>query len=128
MSGASSIEETAPLGGLAQAPYLNQMLRIETSLTPEALLDAVLEIERAGGRERTAAVRWDSRTIDIDVVLYGEHKLATSTLVVPHPGLASRDFWQRELAQLGVEWRTALGGVATRVRSSDAQQPAGANA
>ena len=96
---ASSIEETAPLGGAAQGPYLNQMVAIETTMAPNALLLGLQGIERRLGRVRTA--RWAARTIDLDIVRFGARTIDTPSLVVPHPGLAARDFWQREMAELG---------------------------
>ena len=95
---ASSVEETAPLGGMDQPPYLNQMLLVETSLEPRALLAACQDIERRAGRVRTA--RWDARTLDVDIVRYGARTIADPDLIIPHPGLADRDFWRRELAEL----------------------------
>jgi 2-amino-4-hydroxy-6-hydroxymethyldihydropteridine diphosphokinase len=95
---ASRVEETAPLGERAQSPYLNQMVAIATSLTPEALLTSLQLIERRLGRIR--AERWHSRTIDLDIVRFGEWQLTSRALVLPHPGLAHRAFWQRELAEL----------------------------
>ena len=95
---ASAVEETAPLGGKAQPAYLNQMVLIETRLEPRALLEACQAIERAQGRERTE--RWGSRTLDVDIVRFGERRVAEPDLIIPHPELANRDFWQRELAEL----------------------------
>ena len=95
---ASAIEETAPLGGMRQPPYLNQMLLIETALAPRDLLAACQRIERRAGRVRTE--RWGPRTLDVDIVRYGDQVIAEPDLVVPHPGLAERDFWRRELAEL----------------------------
>jgi 2-amino-4-hydroxy-6-hydroxymethyldihydropteridine diphosphokinase len=95
---ASSIEETPPLGGLEQPPYLNQMVLLETALSPHALLRGCQAIEAARGRTRTS--RWDARTLDLDIVKYGERRVNDSVLVVPHPQLPHRDFWQRELAEL----------------------------
>jgi 2-amino-4-hydroxy-6-hydroxymethyldihydropteridine diphosphokinase len=95
---ASGIEETAPLGGKAQPAYLNQMVLLETSLEPHTLLDACHAIEDAQGRVRTE--RWGSRTIDIDIVRFGARRLREPDLIIPHPGLAHRDFWQREMAEL----------------------------
>lgn len=100
--GASRIEETAPLGGLAQPPYLNQMLAVETTLDPATLLSHLQAIESAAGRVR--ADRWASRTLDLDIVLFDDRVVNRDDLVIPHPGLADRAFWQRELAEL----RTAL--------------------
>ena len=95
---ASRVEETAPLGSSAQPAYLNQMVVISTILTPESLLDHLQVIERGLGRVR--ARRWDVRTIDLDIVCFGSLRRSTPTLELPHPGLAVRDFWQREVAEL----------------------------
>jgi 2-amino-4-hydroxy-6-hydroxymethyldihydropteridine diphosphokinase len=95
---ASGIEETAPLGGKAQPAYLNQMVLLETGLEPHALLAACHAIEDAQGRVRTG--QWGSRTIDIDIVRFGTRRLHEPDLIIPHPGLAQRDFWQREMAEL----------------------------
>ena len=95
---ASAVEETAPLGGKAQPAYLNQMVLLETRLEPRALLEACQAIERAEGRVRTE--RWGSRTLDVDIVRFGQRRVAEPDLIIPHPGLANRDFWQRELAEL----------------------------
>jgi 2-amino-4-hydroxy-6-hydroxymethyldihydropteridine diphosphokinase len=94
----SSVEETEPLGPVGQRPYLNQMAALETELTPEELLDALQAIERSAGRTR--GPRWGPRTLDLDIVLYERQSVATDRLVVPHPELARRDFWRRELAEL----------------------------
>jgi len=94
----SSIEETAPLGPVAQGPYLNQMIALVTSLAPTALLDALRTIEAQGGRVRTA--RWGPRTIDLDIVKYGHTTWNSPELRVPHGEIDNRDFWQRELAEL----------------------------
>ncbi|MFL5619235.1 MAG: 2-amino-4-hydroxy-6-hydroxymethyldihydropteridine diphosphokinase [Gemmatimonadaceae bacterium] len=98
LAAVSSVEETAPLGAMAQPPYLNQMVALDTSLAPETLLTALQVIERVQGRIRGA--RWGARTIDLDLVRYGERRIQTESLTLPHPGIATRDFWQRELAEL----------------------------
>jgi 2-amino-4-hydroxy-6-hydroxymethyldihydropteridine diphosphokinase len=94
----STVEETAPLGGMDQPAYLNQMVAIETTLEPRALLDALQAIEAEGGRVRTG--RWEPRTIDLDLVMFDQVTSADPGLTLPHPGLGDRDFWQRELAEL----------------------------
>jgi 2-amino-4-hydroxy-6-hydroxymethyldihydropteridine diphosphokinase len=94
----SSVEETAPLAGMDQPPYLNQMVLLETALTPRALLEAGQAIEQGAGRVRTA--RWGPRTLDIDIVRFGDRHLAEPDLIIPHPELPNRDFWLRELAEL----------------------------
>lgn len=95
----SSVDETAPLGGPAQGPYLNQMAALETTLAPYALLSSLQRIEREAGRTRDE--QWGARTLDLDIVAFASQAIAEPALMVPHPGLATRDFWQRELAELG---------------------------
>ena len=94
----SSIEETAPLGGPTQGSYLNQMAALETTLAPHALLASLQRIERDAGRTRDA--RWAARTLDLDIVAFASQTITDPQLTVPHPGLATRDFWQRELVEL----------------------------
>ncbi len=96
--GASSVEETAPLDGMSQPAYLNQMLALDTTLSPRELLDVCHRIEALAGRERRA--RWESRTLDLDIVQFGELALEEPGLTLPHPGLPDRDFWRRELDEL----------------------------
>ena len=98
LRGVSSIEETAPIGPIAQGPYLNQMAALETDLEPEELLDALHRIERSAGRLRDT--RWGPRTLDLDIVMYERRTVATDRLVIPHPELARRDFWRRGLGEL----------------------------
>jgi 2-amino-4-hydroxy-6-hydroxymethyldihydropteridine diphosphokinase len=95
---ASAIEETEPLGPVPQGSYLNQMVLLQTSLSPHDLLTHCAVIERAAGRERR--VRWGPRTLDLDIVRYDELAIADPDLVVPHPELPRRPFWQREIAEL----------------------------
>ena len=94
----SAVEETEPLGGMDQPPYLNQMVLLETALEPRALLAACQAIESSRGRTR--AERWGPRTLDLDIVRYGHRRIADPDLIIPHPGLSDRDFWIRELAEL----------------------------
>lgn len=74
------------------------MVALSTELSPRALLDACLRIESEAGRERRE--RWASRTLDLDLVEYDDLVLDEPGLVLPHPGLGDRSFWQRELAEL----------------------------
>src|SRR5690242_10714998 len=94
----SEIEETEPLGSVPQGKYRNQMLLIPSGLEPRGLLEGLLAIERRMGRIRTE--RWGARIIDLDIVRYGETKVAEPDLTIPHPELPNRAFWQRELAEL----------------------------
>ena len=95
---ASAVEETQPLAGMDQPPYLNQMVLLETSLEPRALLAACQAIERSRGRVRTE--HWGPRTLDLDIVRYGGRRIADPDLIIPHPELPNRNFWIRELAEL----------------------------
>ena len=106
MAAASEVEETAPLGPVPQGPYLNQMLRVETALGPHALLDALLAVEQGEGRVR--AERWGPRTLDCDLVLYGDQRVDLPDLKVPHPEIANRPFWQRELRAVGLDPERAV--------------------
>jgi len=94
----SRVEETAPLGAVPQGPYLNQMVLLETTLTPQALLTACRAIEVERGRERRE--RWGPRTLDLDIVRFGERTVREAGLTIPHPELPRRDFWLREIAEL----------------------------
>jgi len=91
-------EETDPIGPSGQGPYLNQMIAIETELDPHTLLAALQQIETSAGRVR--AERWGPRTLDLDIVKFERQSVSEEGLVVPHPGLATREFWQRELESL----------------------------
>ncbi|MGH7568656.1 MAG: 2-amino-4-hydroxy-6-hydroxymethyldihydropteridine diphosphokinase [Gemmatimonadales bacterium] len=99
---ASRVEETAPLRLSPAAdvggPYLNQMVLLETALDPAELLRHCRAIEAERGRQRR--IRWGARTLDLDIVRYGDHTLRTAELTIPHPELAHRPFWLRELAEL----------------------------
>lgn len=102
--GQTQVEETAPIGPVAQGPFLNQMIAIETELSPRELLAELQRIEAAAGRVR--ATRWGPRTLDLDIVLFEHQSVQETGLTVPHPELSNRDFWLRELAKLrsaGVE-------------------------
>lgn len=95
---ASRIEETAPLGSVPQGPYLNQMVLLETTLAPAELLGWCQAIEEERGRVRRE--RWGPRTLDLDIVRFGERNIQEPGLTIPHPELGNRDFWQREIAEL----------------------------
>jgi 2-amino-4-hydroxy-6-hydroxymethyldihydropteridine diphosphokinase len=95
---ASRAEETAPIGPIAQPAFLNQMAELETELEPVDLLHYLHAIEAERGRQRRE--RWGPRTLDLDIVRFGTRELQDPELVLPHPELAHRDFWQRELAEL----------------------------
>lgn len=86
----SSTYETAPIGGPKQDPYFNAVVVIDTELSPRQLLDRCLAIEADQGRVRRE--RWGPRTIDLDILLYGDEVVAEPDLTVPHPRMAERRF------------------------------------
>ena len=86
----SSLYETAPWGKTDQPSFLNQAIQLETSLSPEELLQALLKIELELGRTRSE--KYGPRTIDIDILLYGNEIIEQPQLQIPHPQLANRRF------------------------------------
>jgi 2-amino-4-hydroxy-6-hydroxymethyldihydropteridine diphosphokinase len=96
--GQTEVLETAPIGPIAQGPFLNQMIAIETVLAPSDLLAELQRIEADAGRVRDA--RWGPRTLDLDIVLFENQAVREPGLTVPHPELSNRDFWLRELTEL----------------------------
>lgn len=119
----SPVFETDPVGPPPQGAYLNAVARVATRLAPRALLDALLAIEREGGRER--GTRNAARTLDLDVLLYGDRIVDEPGLVVPHPRLAERAFILEPLAALApalVHPRLgeSIASLAARVRDPSA--------
>lgn len=86
----SGVYSSTAVGPGEQPDYLNAVARIQTGLAPLALLDALQAIEAAQGRERS--VRWGPRTLDLDLLLYGELILTEPRLTVPHPRISERAF------------------------------------
>lgn len=98
LTAVSSIYETEPVGGPAQGPYLNLVATGETSLAPEALMQAALEAEAEAGRVRT--VPNAPRTLDVDILFHGALVRRTHALTLPHPRLHERRFVLVPLAEL----------------------------
>ncbi|WP_444903053.1 2-amino-4-hydroxy-6-hydroxymethyldihydropteridine diphosphokinase [Microbulbifer sp. CnH-101-E] len=94
----SSFYHSAPIGPGEQPDYVNAVAELECALTPIELLDQLQTIEQAHGRERS--VRWGARTLDLDVLLFGEQQLDETRLQVPHPRMAERNFVLQPLAEL----------------------------
>jgi 2-amino-4-hydroxy-6-hydroxymethyldihydropteridine diphosphokinase len=95
----SSIRETDPVGIVDQPPFLNAAVAIDTELEPRALLDLLLSIERELGRTRDGP-RFGPRTIDLDLLLYGDEIVEEPGLTIPHPRLHERRFALEPLAEL----------------------------
>jgi 2-amino-4-hydroxy-6-hydroxymethyldihydropteridine diphosphokinase len=94
----SEIRETDPVGPVEQGPFLNGAVRIDTDLGPHELLARLLAVEQRLGRVR--AERWGPRTIDLDLLLYGNEVVDEPGLTVPHPRLHERRFALEPLADL----------------------------
>ncbi len=95
----SSVYETAPEGGPhGQGAFLNAVAKVRTTLHPVELLDALQAIEKELGRKRE--IYWGPRTIDLDILLYGQEIISTDRLVVPHPLMHERRFVMQPLAQI----------------------------
>ncbi|MFN3351351.1 2-amino-4-hydroxy-6-hydroxymethyldihydropteridine diphosphokinase [Pseudorhodoplanes sp.] len=88
----SSDYRTPPWGVTDQAPFINACIEVETSLSPRGLLDRAQEVERSFGRDRRNETRWGPRTLDIDLLTYGDEAIAEPNLTLPHPRLFERAF------------------------------------
>jgi 2-amino-4-hydroxy-6-hydroxymethyldihydropteridine diphosphokinase len=95
----SQLRDTEPVGMVDQPRFLNGAVRIWTELRPRALLERLLDVERQLGRVRTGQ-RFGPRTIDLDLLLYGDETVSEPGLRVPHPRLAERRFVLEPLAEL----------------------------
>jgi 2-amino-4-hydroxy-6-hydroxymethyldihydropteridine diphosphokinase len=96
----SSFRETDPVGNVDQPRFVNGAAEIETKLGPRELLDRLLEVERSLGRDRSREERWGPRTVDLDLLLYGDETVGEPGLEVPHPRLAERTFVLEPLVEL----------------------------
>ena len=96
----STLRETDPVGYENQPRFLNGAAALETDLPPRKLLERFLEIERLLGRSRGEGPRFGPRTIDLDLLLYGDERLDEPGLTIPHPRLHERRFALEPLAEL----------------------------
>src|SRR5579871_2605486 len=88
----SSVYSTAPIGYADQPRFMNAVIALETSLGPRGLLENLLSIEREFGRDRSAGIPNGPRTLDLDVLFFGDYVIHEFDLDIPHPRLASRAF------------------------------------
>jgi 2-amino-4-hydroxy-6-hydroxymethyldihydropteridine diphosphokinase len=98
----SALRETDPVGLVDQPRFLNGVAEIETRLAPRELLETLLRLERELGRVRDG-VRWGPRTVDLDLLVYGDEEIDEPGLHVPHPRLHERRFALEPLAELDSE-------------------------
>lgn len=83
-----------------QPDYLNAVVALQTDLEPLVLLESLQAIETQRGRQREGLPRWSARTLDLDLLLYGDHQMHTPRLTLPHPELLNREFVLRPLTEL----------------------------
>jgi 2-amino-4-hydroxy-6-hydroxymethyldihydropteridine diphosphokinase len=126
----SSVFETDPVGLTDQPDFLNMVAEIETSLPPRTLLDSLLSVEQSLHRVRR--IRWGPRTIDLDILLYGDQQMKEEDLDIPHPRMCERAFVLIPLQELApdvivpgtgrsvTEWLDQL-AVSNEVRRTDDQ-------
>ena len=98
----SSVIETAPVSNIKQGKFLNQVIAVETVLGPFELLQTCLETETSLGRVREE--RWGPRTIDIDILFYGEAIIDARGLTIPHPEVHKRSFMLIPLAEIAPDY------------------------
>lgn len=97
----SSVYETKPWGYLDQPDFLNQVIEVETDLTPTKLLNLLKQVEKKMGRE--TSFKYGPRLIDLDILLVGDRVLHTARLNIPHPQITERAFVLVPLAELAPE-------------------------
>jgi 2-amino-4-hydroxy-6-hydroxymethyldihydropteridine diphosphokinase len=96
----SSDYATPPWGVIEQPPFVNRCIAVETLLTPRALLERALSVERSLGRDRSREQRWGPRPIDIDLLAYDDSAIEEPGLTLPHPRLFERAFVLVPLAEI----------------------------
>jgi 2-amino-4-hydroxy-6-hydroxymethyldihydropteridine diphosphokinase len=128
--GRSSLYSTEPVGFSDQPRFFNAVVALETDLAPRALLDALLRIEREFGRNRSSAIRNGPRTLDLDILVYGDERISEPGLEIPHPRLEERDFVVIPLVELASNYpEAATPGIVRRLlRTSPGRLPGLSNA
>ena len=99
----SQMHETDPEGGVATERFLNGAALLKTSLDPTDLLQVLLAVEEALGRERFAETRWGNRAIDLDLLLYDDRVITSPALMLPHPRMHERAFVLGPLCEIAPE-------------------------
>jgi 2-amino-4-hydroxy-6-hydroxymethyldihydropteridine diphosphokinase len=117
----SALRETDPVGYAHQPPFLNGAAAVDTELAPRELLERLLAIERELGRVRAEGPRYGPRTIDLDLLLYGDLVVDETGLTVPHPRLAERRFALEPLHELDPDLRLPDGRAVRELLSSQLQ-------
>ena len=116
----SSFYQSKAVGPGVQADYLNAVVCINTTLTPLSLLDILQDIEHK--QQRTRDIRWGPRTIDLDILLYGDQVIASSRLQIPHPEMKNRNFVLYPLAEIAPLLQLPNGESLTSILASSSRQ------
>ena len=120
----SGLYRTAPVGYVDQPAFINAAVLLETELAPHPLLDALLDIERSFGRDRAAGLPKGPRTLDLDLLMYGDLVLGDPALTLPHPAMHERRFVLAPLAEIAPEWRhPVLGETISELLADLPQEP-----
>ena len=109
----SSLYRTPPWGMLQQPSFVNAVAQLHTTLDPESLLDALIDIENAAGRRRE--LRWGPRVLDLDLLVYGEQVIDTQRLYLPHPHLHQRAFVLIPLLDIAPDFVIPMHGRADQI-------------
>ena len=112
---------TPAVGADAGGAFLNAAATLETTLPPRALLDELHRLEAAAGRTR--GVRWGPRPLDLDLILYGDRRIADDRLTVPHPALPWRRFVLDPACEVAAEWPVPGGGTVAGLRTALLARP-----
>jgi 2-amino-4-hydroxy-6-hydroxymethyldihydropteridine diphosphokinase len=122
LTGFSSLYASAPMGPQDQPDYVNAVAQLQTMLSANQLLKELQAIEQQQGRVRKQ-IRWGSRTLDLDILLYGDQQLNSADLVIPHSGIAQRAFvlypLQEIAPEIDVPGHGPLAGLVSVCPSSD---------
>ncbi|UJF25123.1 2-amino-4-hydroxy-6-hydroxymethyldihydropteridine diphosphokinase [Suttonella sp. R2A3] len=118
---ASPLYQTPPFGFTEQPDFVNAVVRYRTDLSPHAVLALLMRTEHAQGRVRS--IKNGPRTLDLDVLLYDDAVVESADLIVPHPGLTSRDFVLQPLAAIDAECEIPGHGRVADVLSTLASKP-----
>jgi len=124
----SSVYETFPVGPVIQGKFLNAVVQLQTGLDPQRLLAMLESIERLAGRtEPEHRVKWGPRRLDLDILLFGDHVIQSSRLVVPHPRMHERWFVLRPLVDVDPgAYHPVLNVTAEQLLSQVEKEPVGA--
>ena len=100
----SSCYETEPWGFNSPDRFLNAVLSVQTDLSPEKLMQTLLQIEHKAGRTRNTDGRYESRILDLDVLALGEQIVNKKSIILPHPRLHLRNFVLQPFSQIAPQW------------------------